>query len=757
VRSAVKLPRRRLAVALLLAVSRCWAAEQNLALHLPATPDDANAAAVMRDLAERVLPVYEESDHQRYLATLSALQLVAGNYPAAYAARQELRENRRGADPVFPIERSTTYDIYARAKTIEERDHVAFASAFVRSYRDLVPRLSDREAYAIISQLETPPVTYQTALQRLFAQLQSKSAVDMPTAIDLIWAYVAYDAFRGIGPLIGALAAEDDARRYIIEPDVLIKTPEGTTLSAVLVRPRAASKPLPTLLEFTIYVDPVNDAKECAAHGYVGVVAYARGKRASRDKFVPFANDGEDARSVIDWITRQSWSDGRIGMYGSAYSGYTEWAAAKHLPAALKTFVDFTPTAPGIDAPKEGNIYHNSAYRWVRYVTDSNALETELLNDDAHWRTLDQLWYEHGSSYWDLMQIYGKPQADFLRWLGHPSYDAYWQQMIPHGKEFSRITIPILTVTGYYDGAEAGALYYFREHYRNNSRADQTLLIGPYDQGVAQRGPLSALQGYRVDANALINLRELRYDWFNYVLMGAPKPAVLQDRVNFEVMGANEWQHARSLEAMSNASLRLYLTPPATGDVGTLQGQRSSAPRFTEQQVQFTDRSDASYRPSVAIEGRGPSLHNAIAFESAPFSTDTELDGALSGQFDFMPNKMDLDITLSLYEQLSSGEYLALFDPPYAFRASYARDRVHRHLLKAGQRQLLPFRIERLMSRKLQAGSRLVVLLGVNKRPDQQINYGTGQDVSDETMGDDRTPLKIRWYSSSYLEIPVRK
>jgi hypothetical protein len=61
------------------------------------------------------------------------------------------------------------------------------------------------------------------------------------------------------------------------------------------------------------------------------------------------------------------------------------------------------------------------------------------------------------------------------------------------------------------------------------------------------------------------------------------------------------------------------------------------------------------------------------------------------------------------------------------------------------------------MSRKLQAGSRLVVLLGVNKRPDQQINYGTGQDVSDETMGDDRTPLKIRWYSSSYLEIPVRK
>jgi hypothetical protein len=64
---------------------------------------------------------------------------------------------------------------------------------------------------------------------------------------------------------------------------------------------------------------------------------------------------------------------------------------------------------------------------------------------------------------------------------------------------------------------------------------------------------------------------------------------------------------------------------------------------------------------------------------------------------------------------------------------------------------------EHLTSRELQAGSRLVVVLGVNKRPDREINYGTGNDVSEESIDDARVPLKIRWYNDSYIDIPVRK
>jgi hypothetical protein len=99
-----------------------------------------------------------------------------------------------------------------------------------------------------------------------------------------------------------------------------------------------------------------------------------------------------------------------------------------------------------------------------------------------------------------------------------------------------------------------------------------------------------------------------------------------------------------------------------------------------------------------------------------------------------------------------------LFEP-YVLRASYAKDRVHRRLLRAGERQPLSFKLERLTSRKLQAGSRLVLVIGVNKRADQEINYGTGDDVSAVSLEDDdsKVPVKIRWWGDSYFEVPVRR
>jgi len=49
------------------------------------------------------------------------------------------------------------------------------------------------------------------------------------------------------------------------------------------------------------------------------------------------------------------------------------------------------------------------------------------------------------------------------------------------------------------------------------------------------------------------------------------------------------------------------------------------------------------------------------------------------------------------------------------------------------------------------------MVLGINKRPDREINYGTGHDVSEESIADGKIPLKISWYNDSYIDIPVRK
>jgi hypothetical protein len=59
------------------------------------------------------------------------------------------------------------------------------------------------------------------------------------------------------------------------------------------------------------------------------------------------------------------------------------------------------------------------------------------------------------------------------------------------------------------------------------------------------------------------------------------------------------------------------------------------------------------------------------------------------------------------------------------------------------------------MSRALQQGSRLVLVLTVIKGNDRQINYGSGKDVSAETIKDAGAPLVIKWYGDSYVELPV--
>ena len=639
---------------------------------------------------------------------------------------------------------------------MEAENRLSFPEAFSKAFHDTVSQLNDQDAFAVTQWLGTSPGVFRYALQKAFEQQRTEDSIAQTDAVALVWSYLAYDAYRSFGPDVIALNAEEDRRRYTFEGNVLIKTPDGASIAAVLVRPNGAAAPLPALLEFTIY-DSQKYAKECAAHGYVGVVAYTRGIHANHGQVVPYQHDGEDARAVIDWIAKQPWSDGRVGMYGDGYSGFTPWAAAKKMPRALKAIATSAASAPGIDVPMGGNIFQNSAYRWSLYVTDTKASDESDYYDDALWRALDQKWYLSGRRYRDLGRLHGKPNPIFIRWLNHPSYDRYWQEMIPYREEFARINIPVLTVTGYYAGSEPGALYYFTQHHRYDPHADHTLVIGPYDDAVMQRGPLPVLQGYQVDSAALVDLHELRYEWFDHVFKDAALPALLTGRVNYEVMGANEWRHAASLDASPKGSLRFYLDAAPSGDGHRLTLHKNSKAASVLQTVNLADRRDAGWTPSTDLISTSLATRNDVIFVSEPFTKPIEFSGLFSGRLDFTVNKMDVDLNIMLYERLTDGKYIRLFSPTDEIRASYARDRVHRHLLKAGERQELTFRSERMTSRRFQKGSRLVMVLGINRRPDREINYGTGNDVSEESIADGRIPLKIRWYNDSYIEIPVRR
>jgi putative CocE/NonD family hydrolase len=747
--------KKALLLLLFLAAMPAWAAPE-FGFRPPATATDSKAGAIMSDLAARLIPVYQDPDPERYLANLSALQMAVGDYAAADISRQSLRERRRKSDFGHPVGRGLIYDLYAHAKALETQSRFTFAEALTTSFRESIKHLNDREAHAVTQWLSESPALYQESLQRAFDQQRSSDTIDQADAVELIWKYVAFDAYRTFGPLVVLLNAEDDHQRYTVDSEIVIQTPNGASIPVVVIRPNSLSDPLPTLLEFRVD-DSQSFAKDCAAHGYVGVVAYALGRQKSAAGFTPFLHDGEDARAVINWIAQQTWSDGRVGMYGEGYSGFVPWAAAaKKLPAALKAIATSAPNAPGINVPMEGNIPNNSAYAWSLEVSGTGAAESS--NDDvAQWRALDQKWYRSGRRYRDMGRLFGKHNPIFIRWLNHPSYDGFWQQMVPYREQFAKINIPVLTMTGYFAASEPGALYYFAQHQRYNPHADHTLVIGPYDDAMMQRGTAAELHGYQVDAVALVDFRELRYKWFDHVFKGSATPALLTDSVNYQLMGSNEWQHAPSLDAMAGKSLRFYLDPGASGTIRRLTQHKKTNDAFVQQTVNFIDRTDAAWTPSPGFISRSLAPRHGTIFISELLAKTTEFNGLFSGWLDFTVNKMDVDLNITLYELLANGDYVRLFSPTYEFRASYARDRSHRHILKAGERQELTFKSERMTSRQLKPGSRLVMVLSINKRPDREINYGTGGDVSEESIADGKIPLKIRWYSDSYIDIPVRR
>lgn len=560
-RSTVSRARRALMrLALALPVGS-WAAD--FGFRPPPDPDDASTAELMRDLAQRILPVYQEADTDVFLANVTALQIVSGAYRAAYDSSASLRSRRQGKPFDGLVERAILDGIYSRARAREADDRIAFADAYARSFQELVAPLGNAQAQAIMARLEIPPAVFREPLQQAFDLWRAKGSLPEADALALVRTWLSYQSRRSFGALLPELFAAENSSRYTAEAGIRIPV-RGGVIHASVVRPGRATGPLPALLRFTL--DPAeDDARSSAARGYVGVTAYVRGRTPDGKGAVwPFVRDGEDAAAVIDWVSRQAWSDGRVCMLGDGYSGYAAWAAARRRPAALKAIATISPMAPGIDFPMAGQIFRNAMVRWAQEHALAEPMPAGIAadaNPDAAWQALDARWYQGRRPYWDVDRVLlGKRSRLIRTWLTHPSHDRYWQKFLPSAEQFARIDIPVLSFAGYY-GADAGALYYHQEHLRHRPQADTTLLVGPYDAASIRNGTGPTLRDYTLDPTARVDLPELRYAWLDHILNGAGKPPLLADRVNYQVMGTDQWRHVPALNAPQANRLRLYSTP----------------------------------------------------------------------------------------------------------------------------------------------------------------------------------------------------
>lgn len=677
------------------------------------------------------------------------LQTAAGWYPEA----QALIDAGRAPGSQFADETMAQVELFVRAKAEEAKQSSSFEAAFTRQFEQTFQHLDDKVAVVVAPRFRPPSL--ERLRQELYERLDKHRPAGRIAAndgVDLCRRYVLLRVYESIAAFADKLVDADNAKRFIID-DVLVKTPDGASINAVVVRPKGMSGKLPTALEFTIYASETLPPRtmQAATRGYVSVMGFTRGKRRSPDPVVPYERDGEDARALIDWISKQPWSDGRVGMYGGSYNGFAQWGAVKRLHPALKTIVPYCPNDPGHGLPMTNNVFITANYGWAFYTTNHKYLDNEVYGDAQRWQDLPWNWYRSGRSYRELDQVDGQTNPWLQRWLQHPSYDAYWQGMTANGRDYDQLTIPVLAIDGYFDDGQINAVRRLQEHYRHRPNAEHYLVIGPYDHFGSQ-APVkpAALRGYTIDPVAQLDTFDLTFQWFDYIFKGAARPALLKDKINYQVMGANVWKHAPSIAAMSKESLKLYLT----GNKLMPEPPQGAAPLKIK--VDFADRATLSantYPGMIVTDDAG--AEQGLVFASEPFDTPVSVNGLFSATLRLVSNKKDMDIALVLYEAMPDGKFFHL---SYTVaRASHANDMSKRTLLTPDQAHTLTLDRTLLISRQFAKGSRLLLVLDVNRGPFAQINYGTGKDVSDESIADAGEPLQVQWLPDSYITVPISR
>lgn len=531
-----------------------------------------------------------------------------------------------------------------------------------------------------------------------------------------------------------------------------VKVPlrDGVRLNATLYLPPGAdsAKGRPVILAMTPYtadsyhrfVIPI------ARRGYVVAVVDVRGRGGSEGTFDPFDQEARDGYDTVEWMARQPWSNGQVGMMGGSYGGFNQWAIARELPPHLATIAPTAAPYMGLDWPALGGIWPSYMVQWLVF-TSGGAANSNLFSDVGFWRDRFRERYERHLPFASLDSIAGLPSAVFQRWMAHPDFDGYWSALSPSPEQLARMTLPVLTRTGMYDNAQVGALEHYRQHLRHGTEAAKArhyLVIGPWDHG-GTRTPQRSIGGLALGPASVFDMGELEADWYDWTLRGGPRPALLEKRVAYYVTGAEVWKHADSLEAIGRDITPFYLTSRGAS-AGTLASAgslvarpRSASPDTWTHDPLVTRGSDRIPALVVAaadldLGGRG------VVYESEPFRREVEISGIPSLTLWLTFSVPDADLAAEIYEVTREGTSILLSDA--RLRARYRLSLARPEPLAPG----VPTRIDltrfRFMSRLIGAGSRIRLVVRSPVGSDLETNYHSGGRVSAET-GRDARPARI--------------
>jgi uncharacterized protein len=370
-----------------------------------------------------------------------------------------------------------------------------------------------------------------------------------------------------------------------VKREVMIPMRDGVKLHTVILMPKHA-KNLPIILNRTPYqadgcapnnsphmVDAVwSGLKDFANGTFILVCQDIRGKYGSQGKYVmtrpprgPLnptkTDDTTDAWDTIDWLVKNlKQSNGKVGMMGSSYDGWTVVMALLHPHPALKVAV---PESPMIDGWMGDDWYHYGALRQINldYFTGQmtargSGKSVPRENYDDYTNFLD------AGSAGAYADAHGFKQLPWWnRFAAHPAYDAFWQlQALDKQVAKHPSSVPTMWLQGMWDQEDIyGAVHAWEALKKAGHGANNHLVIGPWWHSQINRdgwhmGPL------KWPGNTTAQFRRnVMIPWFNHYLRDTPLKHSLPEAMIYNPV-EKRWDRFREWKVASNQKLTpLYL------------------------------------------------------------------------------------------------------------------------------------------------------------------------------------------------------
>ena len=366
--------------------------------------------------------------------------------------------------------------------------------------------------------------------------------------------------------------APTDSLDYV-KREVMIPMRDGVKLHTVIVIPKGA-KHAPILLTRTPYdasgramrlesprmINELPQGDEVFVKGgYIRVFQDVRGKYGSEGEYVmtrPLRgplNSSEvdhstDAYDTIDWLVKNTpESNGRVGMLGSSYEGFTVVMALIHPHPALKVAA---PESPMVDGWMGDDWFHYGAYRQTNfdYIRGQTA-QKEKGEGISRAGYDDYTNFLEAGSAGDFARAAGLDQLPFWRKLEeHPTYDGFWQgQALDKIMGQQPLTVPTMWLQGLWDQEDMwGAIHSYEQVEPKDKNNDKNYLVmGPWRHSQVNYDGTS-LGPMKWDGDTALQFRRdvLKPFFDQYLVDGAPKantPPVLIYNT-----GENRWDRYKS-------------------------------------------------------------------------------------------------------------------------------------------------------------------------------------------------------------------